>query len=51
MIRAFQNLANGPGFNDLTCVHHRYLVGDLSHDTQVVSDEQHGGAKLVLQLV
>ena len=39
MIGRAEDLRDGPGFHNLTTIHHAHAVGDFSDDTNVVGDD------------
>ncbi len=45
MLRMLQHLKRRTGFDDLTFVHHDDMLGAFGGETEVVGDEQHGGAQ------
>ena len=47
VLRVLQDIQRRAGFHDLALVHHHDVLGALGGQTQVVGDEQHGGAQRI----
>ena len=49
MLRILEDRLDRPALDDPAGIHHRDLVGDFRHDAEIVRDEDHGRAGLLLQ--
>jgi hypothetical protein len=49
MLGGMKDLIHWAALDHLAQIHHCYVVGHLCDDSQVVSDEHHGHAELLLQ--
>lgn len=45
VLRVLEHFQGGAGFDDLPLVHHDDVLGAFGGETQIVGDEQHGGAQ------
>ena len=50
MLGVLQHLFHGAPFQNLSIVHHRHVVGNLSHHAEVMGDEHHAHAGFLLKL-
>ena len=50
MQRPLENLAHRPVLDDLSRIHHRHVISEVTHDAEVVGDEQYGHAQLFAQV-
>ena len=50
VLRMGEDVRHRPGFDDLAPLHHDHVVGDAAHDIEIVGDEQHRHADLLLQV-
>src|SRR4029077_17626538 len=50
MLRPFKHIRDRTGLDDLAVLHHAHDVGDLTHDSEIMGDEQHRHAEARLQL-
>ena len=51
MSRIGEDVRHGPRFDDLALLHHDHVVGDAPDDIEIVGDEQHRHADLLLQVL
>jgi hypothetical protein len=50
MRRVLQQIANGADFHQLPRVHHGDVIGQITHNPEIVSNEENGHAELLTQL-
>ncbi len=50
VLRRLENLLRFALLDDFAACHHAHAVGDLSDDTEIVGDQQHGHAALDLEV-
>ena len=51
LLRRLEDLTHGSEFHDLALLHDHHMVGEVSHDRQVMGDEDEGDAHLLSQPV
>ena len=51
MCRFIENIINRTLLYDLTCIHNGYFITDISHDTQVMGDENDTHLGFLLQIL